>query len=70
MSTRAIQIRTAIHSALVTSVKAVVKAHGFGKDAWFNFIHDKSPVDARYNTPTRDPAQYAPRFLGEFLEHA
>ena len=70
MTMAANQIQVAIHSALVKAVKEVTKAHEFGKDAWLNFVYDKSPVNDRYQTPTKDPVKYDSRFLGEFLEHA
>ena len=69
-STEAEQIRIAVHSALVTSVKKVVGAHDFAKDAWFNYLHANAPVDAWHNTVIKDPARYSVGFLGDFLQHA
>ena len=69
-STHGEQTHIAVHSALVVSVKQVVRAHEFAKDAWFNYCHSYAPIDAQHNTVTKDPARYSVAFLGDFLQHA
>ena len=63
------QIHTAVHGALVLSVKEVVRAHVFAKDAWFNFCHDHAPRDVEHGKVVLDPVRYSVAFLGDFLQY-
>ena len=47
------RIVKAIHSGLVEAVKKVVSSHEFGKDIWFNYIHQWAP-HLEHNTVTRE----------------
>ena len=67
-STDADTIFKAVHSGLVKAVKDVVKSHDFGKDMWFNYIHEWAPPEPEHNTVSRDPAKYDVTFLGDFLQ--
>ena len=66
-STEAEEIHQGVHSALVSSVKEVVRANRFATDVWFNYCHAYAPADAEYNTVVKDPARYSVAFLGDFL---
>ena len=61
-------VSKAVHSGLVKAVKDVEKSHEFGKDMWFNYIHEWAPPEPGRNTISRDPAKYDVRFLGDFLQ--
>ena len=67
-STDGDRILQAIHSGLVKAVKNVVSSHEFGKDIWFNYIHQWAPPHPEHNTVSRDPANYNVTFLGDFLQ--
>ena len=62
-------IPTAIHAALVVSVKAVTRSDEFGKDTWFRFCHENAPTNLQHQSVSRDPEKYSVGFLGDFLRH-
>lgn len=62
-------IPTAIHKALVLSVKEVNRSHDFGKDTWFRFCHDFAPMNGQHSSVSWDPATYSIAFLGDFLQY-
>ena len=62
-------IPTAIHKALVLSVKEVESSHEFGKDTWFRFCHLFAPKNGQHFSVSWDPATYSIAFLGDFLRY-